>query len=123
MSIANASLQGAALYAQDRLSEGNTQAAMIASPVIAPPLIDNATSAVLSIAAGDYAGAIMHGIPALFGLAGVVAAIITPQQQKGPTDEQIQQAIAIMPRDQRIRLLSIADDNTASQPVQTIKSL
>jgi hypothetical protein len=38
-------------------------------------------STITKLMAGDYSGAILSAIPALIGLAGALAAIITPNQQ------------------------------------------
>ncbi|MEI6542120.1 MAG: hypothetical protein WCL60_01275 [Methylococcales bacterium] len=57
-----------------RVSETSTHAG-VAGGAALTPLIINAVTAAL---AGDIVGAITSGVPALIGLAGAIAAIITP---------------------------------------------
>ncbi|MFA6051562.1 MAG: hypothetical protein WC762_03130 [Methylobacter sp.] len=97
-----------------RAGESSTALGAVAGTALAPTIVDNLTQAAIGFATGNYLAVVTNGIPAAVGIFGAIAAIITPDKSKGPTDEEIHASVARMPRDQLIGLLQ--------QPVQTVQS-
>jgi len=108
--LVTAGVSSLAQYIAARSTETSTHIGAMGGAIAAPIITENATNAVLDIISGNYIGAVTHGIPALLGIAGSLAAIFTPEN-KGPTNDQITQAIAAMPREQLISLLTPPDAN------------
>lgn len=102
-----------------RAGESSTKIGAIGGVVAAPTIADYAGKAVIAGLAGDYVSCAMYGVPALVGIVGSLAAIVTPEKPKGPTDEEIHSAVARMPRDQLISLLNQPIATAASGPVPT----
>ena len=109
-----------------RAGETSTKLGVVGGAVAAPTIIDNVGQAVIAGLAGDYIGCAQHGIPALIGIVGAIAAIVTPDkpqpQPTGPTNDQLKTAISTLSRDELIGLLSESATtqsavSTTNQPV------
>lgn len=98
-----------------RSRETSTYIGTIGGSVAAPTIADSIGKAIVAGLSGDYVTCAMYGVPALLGIIGSLAAIVTSEKSKGPTDEEIHASVARMSRDQLISLLQ--------QPVQTAQSM
>lgn len=102
----------------DRSTESTTHLGAAVLAVASPSLTEQAITAVTMAASGNYIGAATNAVPVLIALGGAIAAIVTPTP-KGPTDVQIQSAVAALSRDDLIRLLTpkteVSTGATASQ--------
>ena len=86
--------------------------AAVAATAISPVLYDQAANAVLDGLAGNYVGAITNGVPAIVGIGSFLVALFTPSPSpspsKGPTDEQIKNAVLGMSDNDKRSLLESA---------------
>jgi len=116
--IATSTISAVSQYTAARAVETSTHLGLAIGGATAPAIIDNIGKAVIAGLIGDYVGCAMSAIPAVLGIAGSVAAIFTPEKHKGPTNEQIQTAVAALSREQLIGLL---DQSVANEsPMSTI---
>lgn len=113
-SLPTAAVSAAGAWLNARSGETSTQLGAIGGAVAAPTLVDYIGKAVIAGLAGDYVSCAMYGVPALLGIIGSLAAIVTPDKQKGPTDEEIHASVARMSREQLVSMLQL--------PVQTVQS-
>lgn len=96
-------------WASERAGESNTHIGMIGGAVASTSIADNAGKAIIAGLSGDYVSCAMYGVPALVGIVGSLAAIITPEKTKGPTDEILKNHINQLSRDELISLLSSSE--------------
>ena len=106
-----------------RSTESTTHLGAAVLAAASPSLTEQAITAVTMAASGNYIGAATNAVPVLIALGGAIAAIVTPTP-KGPTDAQIQTAVAAMSRADLIKLLTANDpvptSTSATQPVGPI---
>jgi hypothetical protein len=93
-----------------RGTETTTHLGVASGAALVPLIIGTITAAL----AGDIPGAMRSGVPALIGIAGALAAIITPTP-KGITDAQIKTAVTALSHDELIKLLTTASESGAVQ--------
>lgn len=105
-SPASAAIDVAGNWLKARSGETSTKLGAAVGIAAAPTLTDYATKAVIAGLAGDYVSCALYGVPALVGGFGALAAIITPENPKGPTDEEIHAAVVRLSHDQLISLLA-----------------
>ena len=110
--LVSAGFQALGQWVGARAAETSTQLGALGGAIAAPVIVDNAGKAVLAGLSGDYAATISYGLPAVLGIFGALAAMITPDKHTGLSDEQIKTAVAALKREQLISLLEQSVTNT-----------
>ncbi len=103
--LVSAAVGAVGAYVQARAAEPSTQIGAAVGGAAGPQLAQNVALAVADGLAGNYVGAVTNGIPAVIGLAGIAAAIFTPEKAKGLSDEQIKSTVAGLSTEQLVSLL------------------
>jgi hypothetical protein len=106
--------QSAGDWLTARGTETTTHLGMATGAALLPLILGTITAAL----AGDIPGAMLSGVPALLGIAGALAAIITPTP-KGATDAQIKTAVTALSHDELIKLLTPASQPSVVQTAAT----
>jgi len=92
-------------YLTARAGEQSTLVGAVGGAALAPSIAQNVADTLVSVAAGNYVGAVATGLPALIGIVGSLAAIFTPDKVKGLSDAQIQQVVNGLSHEQLVGLL------------------
>jgi hypothetical protein len=98
--MTQAGLKNPATWLSARGTETTTHIGVATGAALVPLILGTITAAL----AGDIPGAVTSGVPALIGIVGALAAIITPSPQ-GVTEAQIKAAIAALSREELIGLV------------------
>ena len=103
--LVSAALGVAGDYVQARAGESSTQVGVAVGAATGPQLAQSVALAVADGLAGNYVGAVTNGVPALIGLAGIAAAVFTPEKVKGLSDAQIKSVVGGLGTEQLVGLL------------------
>jgi len=103
-------------YMSARSGEQSTLLGAVGGAALAPTIAQNVADTLVSVATGNYVGALATGLPALIGIVGSLAAIFTPEKAKGLSDDEIKTAVGGLSREQLISLLeqSASADSTGN---------
>jgi hypothetical protein len=104
-------------FVLDRSGEVSTFLGLMGGSAVSPVVANSVHAAWPLLVAGDFGGALLAGLPALLGVAGALAAVLTPEKDKGLSEAQISSAVGALGREQLVALLdrSVAD----IEPVRT----